>query len=44
MRKIQTVKLLALIWSMSVAQADDTERFVGTWVLQNVEAQSEDGE
>ncbi len=44
MRKIQTVTLVALIWSVSVAQADDTERFVGTWVLQNVEAQSADGE
>ena len=44
MRIILPITLLALVWSVSVAQADDTQRFIGTWVLQNVEAQSEDGE
>lgn len=44
MKNLLAFVVLFSFWGLSAAQSDISEQFIGTWILHNIESQSENGD
>ena len=44
MKKVVCIALLSLVWTSGITQSDESDMFVGTWLLQKIEQKNESGD